>query len=85
MTSGLSPHDGMPCQRCGAVLRVVRRDPDGVCTFRDQLLIASVYECDGEQRHRYRDRLWRLGPRVTDVTLVVVDPEPLPEAEPAAP
>jgi hypothetical protein len=78
MGAGLSPHDGSPCQRCGAPLRVLQREMGGAFRFRDQLYIASVYECEGVETHRYRDRLWRLGERVTDISLAVIDPEPLP-------
>lgn len=78
MNEHLSPHEGTACRRCGNPLRVLRRDPDGVATWRDQLVIASLYECDGDVRHRFRDRLWRVHGRVTDVSLVDAEWEPLP-------
>jgi hypothetical protein len=74
----LSPHEGTACPHCGLPLQVLRRDAADVATFRDELVIASLYECEGEGRHRFRDRLWRVEGRVTDITLVESDPDPLP-------
>lgn len=48
--------EGKYCPLCGSRLRVVSTDPASTGTFKGEALIASTYQCEGENRHKWEDK-----------------------------